>query len=94
MGIGFGFMICIFCGLPLTDLTPEEAVTTNIWMVTYIVPIIIAILTMILMLIVFVNEPLNFLLARGEKAEALKVISKVYQCNEDNKIGLYIELLN
>jgi len=58
------------------------------------VPIIIATVSIILFLTVFTNEPLNFLLARGEKEEALQLISKVYECNEVNQMGLYLELLN
>jgi hypothetical protein len=71
VGIGLGFMICILCGIPLTTLTPAEAVTTDLWMLTYFVPIVSATVSIILMLLAFTFEPLNFLLARGEKEEAL-----------------------
>jgi hypothetical protein len=84
VGIGLGFMVCIFCGLPLASLTPAEAVTTDLWMITYFVPIVAATISIILMLVAFTHEPLNFLLARGEKEEALKLIAKVYLCNEAN----------
>jgi len=59
--------ICLFCGLPLVAMSEEEAKTTDLWMVTYGAPILIAIFNILALLTVFREEPLEFLVKKGDK---------------------------
>ena len=57
-GVILGIMICLFCGLPLTTMTPEQAKETNLWMITYSIPIAISTANLILFFTVFTEEPI------------------------------------
>lgn len=63
LGIIFGVMICLFCGLPLIAMSDAELKTTDIWMITNAAPIVLCTINTLLFLTVFREEPLDFLLA-------------------------------
>ena len=60
-------------------MTENEAKTTDFWMVTYGAPILIAIPNILALLTVFREEPLQFLMKKGDKEKALSAIKKIYE---------------
>ena len=52
-------------------MTPEQAGKTDIWLITYAAPILIAIFNIIMFLTVFREEPLDFLVKKNDKNKAL-----------------------
>ena len=88
LGIIFGIMICLFCGLPLLPMTTAELQTTDIWMITNAAPIVLCSINIVLFLTVFREEPLEFLLSLERSDEAVILINKLY--DTENAEELYL----
>ena len=73
-------MVCLLCGLILTTMNDDELATTKLWMIPYGIPELYCLTSLILFFTCFREEPLDFLLKKGEncKAEAIRVINKIY----------------
>jgi MFS family permease len=78
LGIVCGILVTLLVGLPLANLTPEEAETTNLWMIPYGVPFIYGLINLLMYVTRFKEEPILFLLKKGREEEALSAIKQVY----------------
>ena len=88
LGIIFGVMICLFCGLPLIAMSDAELKTTDIWMITNAAPLVLCTLNIVLFLTVFREEPLEFLLSNERSDDAVKVIKRLYQTENADELYL------
>lgn len=93
LGVITGIMVCLLLGLPIAALEfdPIKAASTNLWMITYASPIVVSTINLLMMCTCFREEPLQFLLSKGRKEEAIRLISKVYRT--ENASQKYEELI-
>jgi MFS family permease len=79
LGIITGIMVCLFTGLPILDLSDAEAIATWLWMIVYGFPIATSFISILLFLFVFKEEPIDYLISKGDAMEEAKImITKVY----------------
>ena len=75
--IMFGVMVCMLLGSGIPN--EDEWETTNYWMAFYLFPVPLFVIGTILVLVVFKEESIQSHAQKGERAELLSLLSKVYR---------------
>lgn len=74
--ICYGGLIALSLGLALPD--EEHYKDDEMWRLTYGFPMVLSTIQILLLLLVFKWEPIDFMINRGEDEKALQFIAKVY----------------
>ena len=82
--INLGFLISFLVGL-LVPTDPSEFAADEMWMIVSALPAIVGVISILLMSLFFVEEPVSFCIDNDNNAEAKKLLSRVYssQKSED-----------
>ena len=80
VGIMSGLMLCLLIGSPLPNLDATVAAETQLWMLPYGFPIIIALVNITLFLTYIKEDSLQNLVKSDNETEAIKLIKKIYWC--------------
>jgi MFS family permease len=78
--MNFGIMIVMLLGAGLNNKSPKD---DWFWRVCYGMPIVVLSIGIILLISFFPEDSINFLVASGQKEEAIKAIARIYENPEE-----------